>query len=71
MKDLTEYFPGKECNCGAYYKGECACNTDWTPKQIYELKNLLEEVIIHIKTCPYPEFSPQLLEKLRKAGINI
>ena len=69
MKDLKNYSPGRECKCGAYYSAECACIVDWTPKQVYELKNLLEEVIIYAKTGG--KFPQHLLEKIRESGIDI
>ena len=32
-RDLYEgYFPGVDCNCGAYGQCECGCFADWTPK---------------------------------------
>lgn len=33
-----DYYPGKGCNCAAWNEGECGCNADWTPKEIYELR---------------------------------
>ena len=28
---------GKGCICAAYARCECACDADWTPREVYEL----------------------------------
>ena len=33
---------GKDCKCGAYYYGDCACGADWTPKEVYTLQAKLD-----------------------------
>ena len=30
---------GIGCTCFASYQGECACNADWTPQEVYELRD--------------------------------
>ena len=32
---------GKGCICAAYDRCECACDADWTPKEVYELTEAL------------------------------
>jgi hypothetical protein len=29
---------GKGCKCAAYSESECACNADWTPQEVYDLR---------------------------------
>lgn len=29
---------GKGCKCAAYDESECACNADWTPQEVYDLR---------------------------------
>ena len=29
---------GKECQCAARCEAECACDADWTPEEIYQLR---------------------------------
>jgi hypothetical protein len=44
---------GKGCTCGAYGSCECGCDADWTPQEIYDLreavKKLTEERDLAIK----------------------
>ena len=43
-----EYTPGQDCKCSAYNESECGCGADWTPSEVYKLreqvKNLLSKV---------------------------
>lgn len=34
---------GFGCTCAAYSESECCCGVDWTPKEIYELRQQLAE----------------------------
>jgi len=29
---------GKGCKCAAYSESECACDADWTPQEVYDLR---------------------------------
>lgn len=35
---------GKGCNCGAYDQSECACDVDWTPQEVYDLRAEVENL---------------------------
>lgn len=35
---------GFGCTCYAYYSGECACDADWTPSEIYKLRDRQSEL---------------------------
>jgi hypothetical protein len=41
------YIPGQGCECHAHSEAECGCDVDWTPREVYELREqrdrLLEE----------------------------
>ena len=39
MKD--KYTPGQDCKCSAYSESECGCGADWTPSEVYELREKL------------------------------
>lgn len=39
MKD--NYTPGQDCGCHAYNESECGCGADWTPSEVYELREKL------------------------------
>ena len=36
-----EHTPGQDCNCHAYGENECGCGADWTPSEVYELREKL------------------------------
>lgn len=40
MKD--KYTPGQDCGCYAYSESECGCGADWTPSEVYELREKLD-----------------------------
>jgi hypothetical protein len=40
MKD--KYTPGQDCKCSAYSESECGCDVDWTPAEVYELREQLK-----------------------------
>jgi hypothetical protein len=45
MKD--KYIPGEGCQCSARCSCECGCDVDWTPREVYELReqrDMLAEV---------------------------
>jgi hypothetical protein len=49
MKDMEgtmkeDYTPGQGCQCSAYSGPECGCDVDWTPKEVYELREKLSAV---------------------------
>jgi hypothetical protein len=33
-----KYTPGKDCQCLAHNEYECGCDADWTPREVYELR---------------------------------
>ena len=33
-----KYIPGEGCQCSARCSCECGCDVDWTPKEVYELR---------------------------------
>jgi hypothetical protein len=33
-----KYTPGKDCQCLARNEYECGCDADWTPREVYELR---------------------------------
>jgi hypothetical protein len=34
----ADYFPGKDCHCEARSSYECGCDADWTPTEVYKLR---------------------------------
>lgn len=34
----NNYTPGQGCQCHAHSEEECGCDADWTPKEVYELR---------------------------------
>jgi len=37
--NLDTYTAGQGCECGAYGECECGCGADWTPREVYELRD--------------------------------
>jgi hypothetical protein len=33
-----DYTPGEGCECLAHSEAECGCDADWTPREVYELR---------------------------------
>jgi hypothetical protein len=33
-----KYIPGEGCECSARCSCECGCDVDWTPREVYELR---------------------------------
>lgn len=47
---MDDYYEGKGCQCYAAYQGECCCeDVDWTPEEVYKLRELLEKAEKEIK----------------------
>ena len=42
MDNLEDYYDGKGCKCCARSEGECSCGVDWTPKEVYLLREQLK-----------------------------
>jgi len=38
------YTPGQGCLCHAHSEAECGCDVDWTPREVYELREKLSAV---------------------------
>ncbi len=34
----SDYFPGQNCDCEARSSYECGCDADWTPTEVYKLR---------------------------------
>lgn len=35
---------GKGCKCAAYSESECACDVDWTPQEVYDLREKVQRL---------------------------
>ncbi len=44
---------GKGCVCLAYSSSECACDADWTPQEIYDLRKRLKTAIGGLRSIAY------------------
>ena len=42
--ELQEYYEGIGCRCFARSREECACDSDWTPTQVYILRNKVQQL---------------------------
>lgn len=39
LRELLAHCDGKDCKCMAYGPHECACPADWTPAEVYILRD--------------------------------
>lgn len=63
---LDEYYPGKGCTCAAYGESECACDADWTPKEVYELRIIKDAALEFVSNSyrPEPKYDAIRFDKL-------
>jgi hypothetical protein len=40
---------GKGCKCAAHSESECACDADWTPQEVFDLRSAAELLRVRIK----------------------
>lgn len=48
-KELRDYCPGMECTCSAWNDGECCCDADWTPREVYKLRLVVKQLKARLK----------------------
>ena len=44
MTCSPSYFPGMDCCCAAHGECECGCGADWTPTEVYKLRETIAEM---------------------------
>jgi hypothetical protein len=42
---IDNYTPGKDCQCLAHNEYECGCDADWTPREVYELREQRDRLL--------------------------
>jgi HPt (histidine-containing phosphotransfer) domain-containing protein len=42
---------GAGCQCGAYAQFECACDVDWTPQEVYDLRERIDKLTAELETA--------------------
>jgi len=40
-----DYVPGEGCQCSARCSCECGCDVDWTPREVYELREQRDRLV--------------------------
>jgi hypothetical protein len=48
-QEIQKYNEGQGCECFAPCEGECGCGADWTPKEVYVLRNKIADLEKQIK----------------------
>ena len=48
-----EYIPGQDCGCYAYNESECGCGADWTPSEVYELREQVKNLLSKMEGMGY------------------
>lgn len=49
----NKYTPGQDCGCSAYSESECGCDADWTPAEVYELREQVKHLQSKIEGMGY------------------
>lgn len=63
-----EYIPGEGCLCHAHSESECGCDVDWTPREVYELReqrDRLAEALREIADCDFVITLPDRMDAVR------
>ena len=47
LEETLKHCDGKDCECYAYYQGECSCDVDWTPEEVVKLRYQLNNTHPH------------------------
>jgi len=66
-----KYIPGEGCLCHAHSEAECGCDVDWTPKEVYELReqrDRLAEALRELCETLLKDKPRDITELLNKAG---
>ena len=48
-----KYTPGQDCGCYAYSESECGCGADWTPSEVYELREQVKNLLSKMEGMGY------------------
>ncbi len=49
-KQMKEnYTPGRDCQCHAHSEEECGCDADWTPREVYELREQRDKALCELE----------------------
>jgi hypothetical protein len=65
------YTPGEGCECHAHSEAECGCDADWTPREVYELReqrDRLAEALRELCETLLNEKPRDITKSLYKAG---
>ncbi len=46
-----KYIPGEGCQCSARCSCECGCDVDWTPREVYELREQRDRLAYALFMC--------------------
>jgi len=49
----NNYTPGEGCLCHAHSEAECGCDVDWTPREVYELREQVKHLQSKIEGMGY------------------
>ena len=44
-----DYTEGEGCTCAAWNESDCGCRVDWTPREVYQLRDKIKELESYIK----------------------
>jgi hypothetical protein len=66
-----KYIPGEGYQCSARCSCECGCDADWTPREVYELREQRDRLAEALKDFEYERDEERVeVEKLKREVIN-
>jgi DNA polymerase I-like protein with 3'-5' exonuclease and polymerase domains len=66
-----KYTPGEGCQCHAHSESECGCDVDWTPREVYELREQRDRLLEEREQWRLSSVCRELEEKLAKAKAKL
>jgi hypothetical protein len=66
-----DYILGQGCQCHAYSESECGCDVDWTPREVYELRDKCSNLDDQVSSAMIVIRGLELeIENLKASGIH-
>lgn len=64
-----KYIPGEGCECHAHSEAECGCDVDWTPREVYELREQRDRLVgaLELLVTTDHESKEAFIERVKQA----
>ncbi len=68
----ADYFPGKACQCEARSSYECGCDVDWTPVEVYKLREDAKQLADRLTALERErDEAREALERISHASMSV